>query len=268
MFGSTIRDLPRFNNFQDACEYYNNTKGIRGRTYIRPLKTNRRDPDNYSIDAVVDKDGEILAVACWLYRTPVLVYKPDSITVNLYESRTTNNFINEISPYWLSAYMRGGQKLYVSAEGEFIGSRIEIAVDDKYMPVKGGVSGQYAIEKIVLNRKRAAESRSVCKGVVELARITSKVDGYWRALVDSKDESDDENLIWLRGWLRNAGYRCYEGYRGRYVHYSNGCHSKNSQEEVLPSLVKWLYNKQYDMDGCYDYEPAPYGVIPKNYRSV
>lgn len=267
MFGSTIRDLPRFNNFQDACEFYKKTKGIRGRTHVRPLKTNRRDPDNYRIEAQTGADGEILAVFCWLYRTPVLIYTPNSIVINLYDSMTTNNFINEITPYWLSAYMRGGQKLYVSGEGEFIGSRIEIAVDDKFMPVKNGVSGQYKVEKVVLNRKRAAEARKDCQPVVELARVTSKVDGYWRALVDSKDESDDENLIWLRGWLKNAGYRCYEGYGG-HRHYSHSCHTKNSQEEVLPSLVKWLYVRQYKEKDCYDYEPAPYGVIPKNYRSV
>lgn len=263
MFGS-IKGLPRFNNYQDAVNFYNETKPIRGRTHIIPLKLNRRDPDSYRIE--MDRHGVVI---CWLYRTPVLTYTPNQLIINAFSSMTTNQFINEISPYWLQAYMKDGQKFMVRGEGEFLpmeNGKVVINVDEKYEPVKGKVEAAELL-KITLNKTRAAESRKQCKGVVELARVTSKIDGYWQALVESKDIAPDEDTAWLKGILKNGKYRVHQGYRGE-CHYFKYGYPKDSAAELLPRLKAFIYQRQYDHDECYDYSPAEYGVVPKMWSRV
>ena len=269
MFGS-IKGLPRFHNYQDAVEFVQTTKGIRGRTHIIPLKLNRRDPDSYRIEAETDGGGNIRAVHCWLYRTPVLTYTPNQLIINAFSSMTTNQFINEISPYWLQAYMKDGQKFMVRGEGEFLpmeNGKVVINVDKDYEPVKGKVQAAELL-KIVLNKTRAAESRKQCKGVVELARVTSKIDGYWQALVESKDIAPDEDTAWFKGILKNGSYRMQETWRGGYYHYFDGGYPKDSAAELLPRLKAFIYQRQYDHDECYDYSPAEYGVVPKMWSRV
>lgn len=263
MFGS-VKGLPRFNNYQEAVEFARNTKGIRGRDHIIPLKSNRRDPDSYRIE--MDGRG---VVSCWLYRTPVLQYFPNSLVVTSFCSQTTNQFINEIAPHWLKAYMKSGQKFWVRGEGEFlpnINGEVTVEVDpETYEPMKGSVKAA-KLEAIVLNKTRAAESRKTCKEVVELARVTSKIDGYWQALTESKDIAPDEETAWLKGLLKNGMYRMWTSYRGVGMHHIYGSYPKNSTEDLLPILKKRLYQAQYEQDECYDYVPAEYGVVPTAWR--
>jgi hypothetical protein len=270
MFGH-ITDLPRLFNFKDAVERYNNTKGIRGRTHIKPLKNTRRDPDTYKITAKRDQDGEIQAIQCWLYNTPVLVYKKDMLVINAYSSMTTNQFIDSIAPHWLRANMRNNcQVFYVRDEGEFLagsGGTVVVPVDGDYRPVKGGVVAA-KLNTVVLNRTRAAASRKGCKGVVRLAEVTSKLDGYWEALTASNEISPDEDTAWLKGLLKNGGYMVRERWNGEMMYYGFGQYGTTRAEGILPALKKYLYNAQYKHDDCYDKSPAPYGVIPKEWEKV
>lgn len=262
---SSLKDLPRFYNYQDAVEFVKNTKPIRGRTHIIPLKRSRRSPDAYRVE--MDAHG---VVSCWLYRTPVLQYFPDRLVVTAFESMTTNQFINEIAPHWVKAYMQDGQKFHVRGEGEFLpmeNGKVVINVDKDYEPVKGKVQAAELL-KITLNKTRAAESRKQCKGVVELARVTSKIDGYWQALVESKDIAPDEDTAWLKGILKNGFYRMQETWRGGYYHHFDGGYPKDSAAELLPRVKAFIYQRQYDHDECYDYSPAEYGVVPKMWSRV
>lgn len=262
MFGS-VKGLPRFNNYQEAVEFARNTKGIRGREHIIPLKQNRRDPNSYRIE--MDKHG---VVSCVLYRTAVLQYFPDQLIINAYQSMTTNSFINEIAPRWLQAYMTSGQRFWVRGEGDFVAGKndkVVIYVDENYEPIKGGVVAA-KLEAIVLNKTRAAESRKKTKDVVELARVTSKIDGYWQALVDSKENIDDPTTEWLQGLLKVGFYRMWTSYRGEERHHIHGSYPKESTADLLPTLKKHLYQKQYAADECYDYVPAEYGVVPTMWR--
>lgn len=261
MFGS-IKGLPRFENYQEAVDFAQNTNGIRGRENIIPLKNTRRDPDSYRVE--MDGHG---VVSCYLYRTPVLQYFPDRLVVTAYPSLTTNQFINEIAPHWFRAWMQSGQKFGIAGEGEFVAhenGKVVVEVDETYMPVKGGVKAA-KLNAIILNKTRATESRKACKGVVALMTTTSKIDGYWQALVESKEETDDEDMVWLRGILKSGFYRVNEGYRGHY-HYFNGGYPTETAEKLLPRVKTYLYQRQYDHDECYDYIPAEYGVIPKEYE--
>lgn len=270
MFGS-IKGLPRLYSFKDAVEFHNKTKGIRGRAHIVPLKSNRRDPNAYRIELEKDGGGNIRAVKCFLYRTPVLTYTPDRLTITAWCSMTTNQFINEIAPHWLKAYMKSGQKFWVRGEGEFlpnINGFGEVTVEvnpETYEPIHGSVKAA-KLEAVVLNKTRAAESRKTCKEVVELARVTSKIDGYWQALTESKDIAPDEETAWLKGLLKNGMYRMWTSYRGVGMHHIYGSYPKNSTEDLLPTLKKHLYQAQYEQDECYDYVPAEYGVVPTAWR--
>lgn len=261
MFGS-ITYLPRFHNYQDAVYHYNNTKGIRGRENIRPLKTNRRQPDNYRIEMMGDQ------VRCYLYRTPVLIYTPTQIIINTYNSRSTCDFINNISPYWLSASMQNGvQRFGIRGEGVFLGDlndKLVIPVDANYQPKDGEVQAAN-LEAIVLNRTRASEARKTCKEVVALAVTTSKLDGYWYALRESTETPDDGTMRWLKGILEVGNYRVSAS---KCVHYGFAGNGVGSQEGLIPALKQWLYKREYVNQGCYDYIPAEYGVIPNEYRSV
>jgi hypothetical protein len=246
MFGH-ITDLPRFHNFQDAVEQYKNTKGVRGREHIKPLKTSRRSPDLYRIEAEVDGGGNVRAVACYLYRTAVLTYTPDRLIVYGFNSQTTNRFIDSIAPHWLRAYMRNNEQVFcIRSEGEFLAdtnNKLVVHVDEKYMPVGGSVKAA-KLNSVVLNKTRAAKARKSVKDVVELARVTSKMDGYWQGLVESSEEITDHVLGRLRGILWARRY----------------------QVKTFERLKQHLYKAEYDYQECYDYAPAPYGVIPKTYE--
>lgn len=241
---SNLNDLPRFHTFQDAVEYHKNTKGIRGRTNIIPLKLNRRDPDTYRIEAEIDSGGNYRSVSCYLYRTPVLIYTPDRLIVTPYCSMTTNSFIDGIAPHWLRAYMRNGQKFRVRGHGEFVAEytgKLIVSVDGVYNPVK--VEADKLIN-VVLNRTRAAEARKSMKPLIDLARATSKLDGYWDNLRNCTDKIEDPLLAHLHRLLQIWGV----------------------WRLTFDSLKQKIYIAEYDNQDCYDRAPAEYGVIPNRYE--
>lgn len=169
-FGRVL-DMPRFENYNEAKKFFDETKGIRGRLHLKPLKSSRRDPDHYRIDI-----NPLGGIECWLYQTPVLIYYPDHLVVNTFDSRTTVGFVDDVAPRWMYSYQyQGTQIISVGGEGSFIGTRIEVPVDKDYQPIKGQVRSAQ-LEKVTLNKKRAAESRKQCAEVIELARVTSKVE--------------------------------------------------------------------------------------------
>lgn len=265
-FGRVL-DMPRFENYNEALAYFTKTKGIRGRLHLKPLKSSRRDPDHYRID--INKDG---GIECWLYQTPVLTYYPDKLVVNTFDSRTTCAFVDDIAPRWLWSFIQGGTQIIgvchqmgSGAAGYFIGNRIEVGVDKDYRPVKGGVRSAQ-LEKVVLNRTRAAQARKQCAEVLELARVTSKVDGYWAALKDSDEVIEEQAMQWLKNILKIGGYYQHERWNGSVVHAGFNSWGEPSAELLLPRMKKHLYKAMYKNDGCYDYERAPYGVIPKEWR--
>ena len=238
-FGS-ITHLPRFFNYNDAVEFFNNTKPIRGRTVI-PLKMNRQNPDAYYIR----KNGD--NIECYLYRTPVLTYTPDSLIITCFNSQTTNKFINAISPHEVRAFTQGGkQRIGVRGEGVFVGNKVVIKVNpETYQPIRGQVQAN-KLEEVVLNRTKASEARKSVKDVVELARVTSKLDGYWTVLRENDEPIEDITLRKLRSQLQTWGV----------------------WGMTFEILKQKIYIMEYKNQDCYDYIPAPYGVIPKNYRSV
>ena len=241
---SNLSNLPRFHTFQDAVEYHHNTKGIRGRENIVPLRLNRKNPDEYRIEAEIDSGGNYRSVSCYLYRTPVLVYTPTHLIVNSYASMTTNSFIDAIAPYWLRAYMRNGQKFSVRGHGEFTAEytgKLRISVDGVYNPTH--VEADKLIN-VVLNKTRAAEARKSMKPLVDLARATSKLDGYWEGLRTSKEDVDDPLLAHLRHLLQIWGV----------------------WRLTFESLKQKIYIAEYDNQDCYDRAPAEYGVIPNRYE--
>lgn len=241
--------LPRIHNFNEAVSLYESIKGVRGRENIRPLKTNRRDPDTYKITAEVDGGGNVRAVYCWLYNTPVLIYTPTELRVTAYNSMTTNKFIEGIAPHWLRAYQHNNQQVFnVKYEGEFLAdssNKLVVPVNETYQPIKGQVQAA-KLNAVVLNRTRAIEARKSVKDVVELARVTSKVDGYWKGLINSNEEINDPVLARLRGILWAHRY------------YIN----------TLDDLKQRLYKAEYDMQECYDRTPAEYGTIPKAWEMM
>lgn len=265
-FGRVL-DMPRFENYNEALAYFTKTKGIRGRLHLKPLKSSRRDPDHYRID--INKDG---GIECWLYQTPVLIYYPDKLVVNTFDSRTTVGFVDDVAPRWMYSYQYQGTQIIAvchqmegGASGQFIGTRIEVAVDKDYQPIKGGVSAS-KLNKVVLNKTRAAQSRKQCKDVIELARVTSKIDGYWQALKENDETPEEPAMQWLKNILKIGGYYTGERWNGNTYHTGFGSWGESSAELLLPRLKQHLFKAMYKNDGCYDYVPSPYGVVPKKWR--
>lgn len=261
-----VTDLPRFENYNQALAYFNKTKGMRGREHIKPLKTTRRCPDDYRIDK--RQDG---GIECWLYKTPVLTFYPDSIVINTFDSRTTCSFVDSIAPSWVwSNINQGTQVISVIGEGMFIGPRVEISVEcvyGVYTPVKGSVKAS-KLEQVILNKQRATESRKQCKEVVELARVTSKIDGYWDALNSSTEPVEDEAMQWLKNVLRIGKYYQHQRWNGSISHTGFGSWGEQTAEGLLPRLKQRLYKMTYTEHDCYDYIPAPYGTLPKVWRTA
>ena len=262
-----VSDMPRFENYDQALAYFTKTKGIRGRLHLKPLKSNRRDPDHYRIDV-----NPLGGVECWLYQTPVLIYYPDKLVVNTFDSRTTVGFVDDVAPRWLWSFIQGGTQIIgvcrqmdSGAAGYFIGNRIEVGVDKDYQPIKGGVSAS-KLNKVVLNKTRAAQSRKQCKDVIELARVTSKIDGYWAALKENDETPEEQAMQWLKNVLKIGGYHRHERWNGSVVHTGFGSWGEATPEALLPRMKKHLFKAMYKNDGCYDYEPSPYGVVPKEWR--
>lgn len=264
-----ITDLPRFNTYAEALAFFNKTKGMRNREHIKPLKSSRRCPDDYRIAKRLDG-----GIECWLYRTPVLIYYPTHMVINTWDSRTTCSFVDNIAPSWLWAYMyKDTQIISVCGQmengvsGSFVGPVVEVSVDSVYRPIQGGVKSS-ALEKIVLNKQRATESRKQCKDVIELARVTSKMDGYWNALRSSTEPIEERAMEWLKNVLTMNGYYAHERWDGSITHTGFGTWGCRTPEELLPKLKQRMYKMMYAEDGCYDYIPAEYGVVPKEWRTA
>ena len=100
MWGSDLSDMPRFYNYESAHRFYRTTKPIRTTGAI-PLRSNRRQHDQYDVRMGCDSHGEY--VACRHYRTELVkFYENGNIGIYPYNSQTSRNFINAVSPFQLS----------------------------------------------------------------------------------------------------------------------------------------------------------------------
>lgn len=102
-------DLRRFQNYQQAKDYLDNTKPIRGTQRI-PWTYNRKRHDVYSLHEVTVFGG-LKAVAGRMYSTDIVTYVEDgSVLLDYYDSRTTAEALNQTLPSGLRVSMRGGHK--------------------------------------------------------------------------------------------------------------------------------------------------------------
>lgn len=90
---ATVMNVPRVFSYAEAKKIHDNTKPIRGRNVeMRPLG-NRRDADSYWVRMNGD-DVEFV-----LYKSPVIVYKPDGavvITPDAYSTVSTHQFFARV----------------------------------------------------------------------------------------------------------------------------------------------------------------------------
>ena len=100
MWGSNISDLPRFYDYESAHRFYRTTKPVRTTGAI-PLRSNRRQHDQYDVRMGCDSHGEY--VACRHYQTELVkFYENGNIGIYPYNSLTSRNFISEVSQFQLS----------------------------------------------------------------------------------------------------------------------------------------------------------------------
>ena len=98
--------IPSIDNYADAVARWESTKHIRGRDVTcKPL--GRRD----YVDSFRIFKGADGAIQCILYNTPVVTFTPeDNIVIDVagYNSGSSRKFIDEVTPYGLSASVFDG----------------------------------------------------------------------------------------------------------------------------------------------------------------
>ena len=167
----TVKHIPRIMNYADALDIYNRIKPIRGRSpEVRPLGQ-RRD-DQYSIH----KDGE--DVECVLYRTPVVVFRPDNTVVIRTDgwcSVSTHQFIYQVVGLAARGFSGKTQIAFPDGYIHLLGGGEELVV------VRGATSGRwepqtkhekcgYRFNRVAANnvRKRYKEFADYCNNMIKL----------------------------------------------------------------------------------------------------
>lgn len=167
----TVKHVPRITSYADALAAYNNIKPIRGRSpEVRPLGQ-RRDHQYY-----VRKNGE--NVECVLYRTPVVVFRPDNTVVIRTDgwcSVSTHQFIYQVMGLDARGFSGKTQITFPDGYIHLLGGSEELVV------VRGATSGRwepqtkhekcgYKFNRVAANnvRKRHKEFADYCNSMIKL----------------------------------------------------------------------------------------------------
>jgi hypothetical protein len=166
------------NYYQDYKNLHDSIKPIRGRAVdVRPIGERHRDWE------IIRMDGDV--VACRLHDTDVVRYYPDGkigLQCNGWQTPSTADFMHIHSPFscfkrnnklWAMARNEGQKAMHypIPTKGEIVFEPSEFG---SWRPVEDVV-----VEKLVVNRARAKESRTPYQPFLQWAKTFLKMSDGW-----------------------------------------------------------------------------------------
>ena len=164
MYGNSgMKDIKRVVTYEEAKLRYEQIKPIRGRAGdVRPLGV--RKNDSYRIAKYVNPLSDITSYQCFLYRTPVIEFKPDGyIEINLggWGSTATREFIERV--LHLSCYSKNSSSvLLLSSTSEVVLHPTKTTVIRRLegYPFAWELASSEPVYETQLNKKKANNVRS------------------------------------------------------------------------------------------------------------
>lgn len=179
----TVKNVPTLRDYNEAKQWWERTKPIRGRSNdLRPL-AERRYADCYSIR----KDLDTNAIECVLYNTAVVTFTPDGevhVRNNGWATASTHMFIEETLGTGLSVRGQRGRSIITSGGSVFSLGQGEVLRlrrnGTKYEIVNTQTHHDYKINRKATNivRGRYKDFYDYFKGFVKL-RGEETVTGYY-----------------------------------------------------------------------------------------
>ena len=193
MYGNLgMKDIKRIVTYEEAKLRYEQIKPIRGRAAdVRPLGV--RKNDSYRIAKYVNPLSDITSYQCFLYRTPVVEFKPDGyIEINMggWGSTATRTFIERV--LHLSCYSKNSSSVLC------LGNKAEVVLHPtkttvirrlEGYPFAWELASSEPVYETQLNKKKAnnvraqySEFEKYLKGMVNLreeTRMTGHMGGKY-----------------------------------------------------------------------------------------
>ena len=190
MYGNSgMKDIKRIVTYEEAKLRYEQIKPIRGRAAdVRPLGV--RKNDSYRIAKRVNPLSDITSYQCFLYRTPVVEFKPDGdVEINMggWGSTGTRTFIERV--LHLSCYSKNSSSVLC------LGNKAEVVLHPtkttvirrlEVYPFAWELASSEPVYETQLNKKKANNVR---------ARY-SEFEKYLRGMINLRTEQRESNTTY------------------------------------------------------------------------
>ena len=190
MYGNSgMKDIKRIVTYEEAKLRYEQIKPIRGRAAdVRPLGV--RKNDSYRIAKRINPLSDITSYQCFLYRTPVVEFKPDGdVEINMggWGSTGTRTFIERV--LHLSCYSKNSSSVLC------LGNKAEVVLHPtkttvirrlEVYPFAWELASSEPVYETQLNKKKANNVR---------ARY-SEFEKYLRGMINLRTEQRESNTTY------------------------------------------------------------------------
>ena len=190
MYGNSgMRDVKRIVTYEEAKLRYEQIKPIRGRAGdVRPLGD--RKNDSYRIAKRINPLNDTTSYQCFLYRTPVVEFKPDGdVEINMggWGSSATRTFIERI--LHLSCYSKNGSSVLClgnKAEVVLHPTKTTVVRRQEVYPFTWELASSEPVYEMQLNKKKANNVR---------ARY-SEFEKYLKGMVNLRTEQRESTIAY------------------------------------------------------------------------
>ena len=190
MYGNSgMKDIKRIVTYEEAKLRYEQIKPIRGRAAdVRPLGV--RKNDSYRIAKYVNPLSDITSYQCFLYRTPVVEFKPDGyIEINMggWGSTATRTFIERV--LHLSCYSKNSSSvLCLGNKAEVVLHHTKTTVIRRLegYPFAWELASSEPVYETQLNKKKANNVRAQY----------SEFEKYLKGMVNLRTEQRESNTTY------------------------------------------------------------------------
>lgn len=189
MYRNSMGEIKRIVTYEEAKLRYEQIKPIRGRAAdVRPLGV--RKNDSYRIAKRVNPLSDITSYQCFLYRTPVIEFKPDGdVEINLggWGSTATRGFIERV--LYLNCYSKNGSNVLC------LGSKSEVVLHPtkttvvrrlEVYPFTWELASSEPVYETQLNKKKANNVRG----------RYSEFEKYLKGMVNLRTEQRESNTTY------------------------------------------------------------------------
>ena len=282
--------IHRLNNYADALSTFNNTKPIRGRT--DPSKPMHPLGHRHRVDSFHIKLCPLTQdVECWLYRTPVVTFKPNGEVViksDGWDTISTANFIGEVL---------GGTYAYIFDHNLCVGTYTGDGMQHYRVPTKGqltlkrGESGRWEyvsgapetythkVNRKAINalRKKYADFKKYAIAMIKLKNGEFTRDEYELAFNDAYPTSIN-NRTWMYDAMANmcrsvladmtneTDDKFQHYYRALLIFarsYNSGYYTTNTSVKAFEYGFN-QFTLGVHRDEAFESEPVPLGKVKKD----